>query len=271
MQIKPLIPLAAILLVACAAPAVPPKGPAATAEELARLSPDPAQAKLWREAVSKGAVAGIESASVHDAPVRRRKALVIPHKPVEPARVAFPETVVSGMVILAAPELDEEFSGTVRIKSAKGEFLQFDLGKGRTLNLQTKVRGGPLRARAGETATLLLRRGSPFQRNDVLAIKLAEDDLVYALVGSDEPVRLSIASHSLSAEQIGELERNAMRVQVTIGGETRTLKPGDQADFQATGLTVKVLASVAVQGESAHVLPGQPYRLELLGWRTTVR
>lgn len=256
-----------IVLCACAVPTAPPKDAAAVGAAQARVSSDSSQIQLWEEAARSGALDGIEAAHVSDEVVKRRKVPEIPNRPAEAARVAFPETLASGMVVRAAPELEEEFSGTAKLLSAEGEFLDLDLGQGRTLSLQTKVAGNPLRVKQGETATLLYRRGDPFERNDLVALKLDQDDLVYALVGSKEPVRLNVPTHSLSATQTGKPMRNSMSVEVTVGDETLTLEAGEEKDFPAGGLTVFVLASVAVQGEAAHVLPGQPYRLELLAWR----
>ncbi len=269
MKTKWLIYLAAVPLLACETPYTPPRSAADAAEAQAKLSTDPAQARLWREASGTAAVSGIETALIDGAAVQRRKALRILDRPAKSARVAFPTTLDTGIVVLAAPELREGFSGTARVQSAEGEFLDLDLGNERILRLQAKVGGTALRARAGDLAQILFRRGDPFRRNDVISVRLPEDELVYALVGSNRPVRLSIPTHELIARQTGKPRRNSMAVAVTLGGETKTLQAGDQTDFRASGLTVKILASVAVQGESANVLPGRPYRLELLGWRTS--
>ena len=64
------------------------------------------------------------------------------------------------------------------------------------------------------------------------------------------------------------LQQNAAAVRLTLRGQTHVLAPGEQADFAAADVTVKVLSSIAVEGESANAVEGDPYRLELLGWRT---
>lgn len=267
MRAVPLFIIMFVLMVGCTTTGTT-RGGASTAEIQAELSTDPAQAELWREAVKNDAVSGIENAFVEGPVVKERKIVWVADRQVKSKRIKIPEAVHSSVRVLATPEFKEEFTDTVRVKSVDGEFLVLDLGKGRTLNLQTKVRGERLRARVGEMARIQLRQGEPFRRNDLVALKLPEDDLIYALVGSKEPVHLKVDIHSLSAKQIGKSEQNSMSVQVVIGGESRILKQGQQADFQQSKLTVKIVASIAVLGEAANVLPGQPYRLELIGWRT---
>ncbi len=59
-----------------------------------------------------------------------------------------------------------------------------------------------------------------------------------------------------------------MAVKLSAGRESRALEPGERAVFRQAGLAVELRANIAVQGESANALPGRPYRIELLGWRT---
>jgi hypothetical protein len=179
----------------------------------------------------------------------------------------FPESVTGAVVLQELPELDAAFSGSATVQSAGGEFLALDLGGGQLIRLHAKVRGGPLTAQVGEQAQLYLRRGDPFARNDILALRLPADELVHALVGNNGPVRFTIPTRELTVAQTGSVEGNTMPVTVSMGSEAHTLRPGEQADFR-TGLTVQVVASVAVQGEAANALPGRPYRVEILGWRT---
>lgn len=266
-----LIALIAILVTACPARVKPPQDAGGVGQEQAALAVDPGQVKLWQEAAGNGARPGIEALLVEHEVVRKRKLIVVAEQPMTSERVAFPEAVSSGMRVLAVPKVPEAYAGAARVRTMEQEFIDLDLGDGRILSLQAKVDGNPLRVRVGETAQLLLRRGDPYQRNDILAVKLEQDDLIHALVSDPEPVSLSIPSHGLAAEQTGVPERNTMSVKVTVGGETHTLRPGEQAGFSAAGLTVKVLASVAVQGPAAFALEGDPYRVELLGWRTRMQ
>jgi hypothetical protein len=197
--------------------------------------------------------------------------LQIAARPAEQARVPFSPEVQSALAVLAMPEIEQTFSGAARVASVDGEFVTLDLGRDRLLRLQARVGDEPLRARPGETAQLFLRQGDVYERNDVVAVKLEQDDLIYTLVGGDSPVRVDVPSHGLTAVQVGEPEQNSMNANITVGNETHELAPAEQAIFRSAGLTIKVLASVAVQGEAVHALEGEPYRLELLGWRTRVQ
>lgn len=266
-------PLIVVPLVGCQAPTLPPSDALSAGETQSSLAVDSEQANLWLEAARSGATPGIQNFQVRDAAAALRPRLVvqITDQPAEQQRLAFPADVPSGLAVLGLPDIDRSYTGVARVSAVDGEFVTLDLGESRLLELHAKVRGGPVRARPGETAELMFRQGDPYERNDLLAVKLEDDDLLYTLVGGNTPVRLSISSHGLNAVQLGEPDRNMMNVRVTIGSEARTLRAGDEAIFSQAGLTVKVLASVAVQGEAANALEGEPYRLELLGWRTTAR
>lgn len=269
MRMQCLLILTGLMLVGGCAPAPEaPKDAREAARTQAELSTDAEQARLWQEAAESGTTAGMEQLSVEGSPVRTRQPAVVPDQAVEAQRKAYPETIQSAVTVVSAAELDAPFSGPARVASTDGEFLTLDLGEERVLSLQTKVRGGPLRVKEGETAELLYRAGDPFARNDVIALKLEDDDLLYALVGADGPVSLELEAFDLTAKQVGEPKDNTMAVEISSGGESHTLSAGEQATLRKPGLTVEVKASVAVQGESAYALPGRPYRIELLGWRT---
>ena len=65
-----------------------------------------------------------------------------------------------------------------------------------------------------------------------------------------------------------KLQHAMRRVTLSLDGESRVLVPGEQANFGAAKMTVKLLSSLAVEGESANAIEGDPYRVELFGWRT---
>ena len=262
-RFAPLIPA---IWIACAPADTAPGRASEIAEGQAALATDSSQARLWREAINEGAAAPLAEAHT-DEPVAGGARLVVTDRPGRASQEAFPASVDAALVLAEAPDLDEPYAGTARVQSASGEFLTLDLDGAGTLSIHSRVGGRALRAAEGEVAEVLFRRGTPFARDDVLGVRLERDDLVYALVGADEPVRFDITSHAIRVAQVGEPEGNVLSVSLTVGRETQTLNIGDQVDFRA-GLTVKLLASVAVQGQAANALPGRPYRVELLGWRT---
>lgn len=264
MRTQTIVSLVALLLVACERA---PRSAADAAAAQAELATDTAQAQLWREA--QGQAQGLERLAVDSAAVRRLTPVEVPDRAQQSRPQPFPAEVDAGFMIHSLPPLEAPFSGPVRVASVDGEQLVLDLGEQRQLRLQAKLGGGPPRVRAGESGQLDIRvSGDPFARNDIVVLRLPGDEMVYALVGANAPVRLRMPARGLTAVQTGQPERNMMPVAVTVGEETRTLRAGEQADFRAARLTVKVLASVAVQGEAANALPGEPYRIELLGWRT---
>jgi hypothetical protein len=183
----------------------------------------------------------------------------------------------SGFVVIEAPDQVDRYSGTVRVTAIEGEFLTLDLGGKGTLVLQAKVRGGPLRATAGEKGKIVFRRGDPFARNDLVSLKLPDDALLYAVDGGREPVRMTAKSFGFTARQLtgsdakGEAaapQPNTAALRLTLDGETHLLRPGDQARFSAAKMTIELWASLAIEGESANAIEGDPYRVELFGWRT---
>jgi hypothetical protein len=231
------------------------------------LTTDPSQARLWQEAIAKNTVRGLDRAEIANMPVAQIKPLRIRDRPSASIRQPLPATVPSALIIVNEPQLEQPFSGTARIVGVLGEFLTVELAPQQVLELQVKVQGGPLRTRAGETFPAYFRQGDPVRRDDILAMKLSQDDLIYALVGGRGPVRIVVPVYNMTANQTGSAKQNVLGVEVSIGGETRTMQQGEEAQFRASGLTVKVLASIAAQGQSINVLP-EPNRLEILAWRT---
>jgi hypothetical protein len=189
----------------------------------------------------------------------------VPQQPEQP----FDPSIDAGLAFVEAPVMMTPFTGAARVSAASGEYLTLDLGEGRTLRLHAKVAGAALRAQAGEQAQVWFSHsGEPTLANDRLALRLPQDELLYALVGDTGLVTVTLPPFRMSARQLEPLENGTARVQVTVGRETRTLGNGETASFDTGSLTVRVLASVAVRGPAANALPGEPFRLHLLGWRT---
>ena len=267
----------ALSLAACQSPGEPFATDSSVAEAQAKLATDPAQAELWQQAAENDSAAGITDVPVPDEPVIAPSALTIADQPAEMARVPFPVTMDSGIVIVAVPDQMDKFAGTASITAVEGEFLTLDLGGKGNLVVQAKVRGGPLRASVGDKGQVSFRQGDPFRRNDMLMLKLPNDALLYEVVGGQKPVRLSSKTFGLSAHQLTVSESrklksvpqpNSTALRLSLDGESRVLVPGEQANFGAAKMTVKLLSSLAVEGESANAIEGDPYRVELFGWRT---
>lgn len=263
------IVLIAIAAVGCGQATAPPDDTTDAAHAQAGLSTDPEQARLWQEVAERGGAADLEAAVVESGAVQTRTPVTVEGKPIEAQTAEFPEAMASGLAVLALPEMaEDELLVTAQVAASDGEFLTLDLGDHGTLQVQAKIGGRALRAAAGETAQVRVRRGTPFERNDFLAIRLERDQVLHALVGGTEPVRISAPELLLEAVQFGEPEGNAMAVSVQVSrANPRILRMGEETEV--AGLTVKVLASVAVQGEAAYALPGEPYRLEILAWRSS--
>jgi len=239
------------------------------AKAQAELTPDTAQARLWAQAATAGTGPAAPGLHLEAGAVRQRVAVRISERSTQQGEPVFPPDVQAGLAMLAAPALAEPFSGTARVGSVRGEVFTLDLGEGRVLRLHAKVGGGPVRAAAGDSARLFYRTsGDPFFRNEAIDLQLPGDRLVYALVGAAAPVRLEIPGAGVRAAQVERPDSNTMAVALTVGREGRTMRPGEEVEFPRAQLTVRLLASVAVQGEAAHAVEGDPYRIELLAWRT---
>jgi hypothetical protein len=249
----------ALALAACGK-SEPPSTPADAIKAQAELSTDPRQKELWEAAGKSEPPAGLEKLHAGEQSVATRERVVIADQEV----IATPQPLGEGISAdLAA------YTGQARVTAVRAEnqVIELDVGKGASVRLQAKARNGALRIAAGETVQVVVREGDPAQRNDLVAIRAKGDDFAYSLVGGNSPVRLDIEMFKLVATQAGESKGNSMDVTVAIGNERRSLSPGDESAFKSSGLTVKVVSSVAAQGEDANRLP-EAYRLELLVWRT---
>lgn len=258
----------ALTLAACAK-TEPPSTPEDAIRAQAELATDAKQKELWAAAAKGEAPSGLENLHAGAESVSTRERVVIPDAPLDARIQPLGEGIAAAARVVEAPPDLAEFTGSARVAAVRAEtnLIEIDVGKGAPLRLQAKARNGALRIAAGEPVQVALREGDPARRNDLVAIRAKDDDFAYTLVGGMEPVKLDIPLFRLTAAQAGAARGNSMDVTVSLGGERRTLAPGDEAAFKTGGLTVKVLASVAAQGEDANRLP-EPYRLELLVWRT---
>jgi len=260
----------ATLLCACRDVQVP-RDPGMMARKQAELVQDPDQRRLWEQVARTGVPRGMETLVLRGDSVRRATPATIPDRAAPPGRRPFPTTLDTAVTLRRAPELDEPFRGTARIAAVDSEFIAVDLPSGLRVELQAKIEGNPLRAGVGTDAEVFYRMGVPTRRNDILALKLPEEDLVDALVGDDRPVRIDVPDYALRAWQSGDPGRSPMDVTIEVGGETRTLHVGERAEFGNAALTVEVTCSVMVSGTDADNVAGRSHRLELLAWRTRPR
>jgi len=270
-RMKPVVLLAVATLL-CGCRDVPvPRDPAVMARNQAELVQDPDQRRLWEQVAMSGGARGTETLVLPKNSVRRATPATIPDRSAPPVRHPFPTTLDTAVVLRTAPEIDQPFRGTARIAAVDSEFIALDLPTGLRVELQAKIEGNPLRARVGTDAEVFYRMGVPTRRNDVLALTLPEENLVYALVGDDRPVRIDVPGYALTAWQTGDPDRSPMDVTISVGGETRTLRVGEQAEFGQAALTVMATCSVATSGAAADNAPGRSHRLAILAWRTRPR
>jgi hypothetical protein len=260
-----------ILLTACGGPTQRPSDAAGNAQKTGELAANPEQARLWKEAAEKNKQ-GLEKIPLPNRPVQQRPVATVPNTTVQTTPTGLPQGMQGGIRIISFPNLPGEaaksFNNTAQVRRVEGEQIELDLGQQRTLTLYAKARGGPLRARAGESSQLDLRfRDDPFDRQQILALRLANGDgVISALDSGDKPVTLNIRLFRLTATQIGNPERNSMQVAVTVGGALQVLSQGQVVDFAQAGLTVGIVGSSAYVGPNAPAAEGRPYALNLVAW-----
>lgn len=265
------VSVAVVLLAACAPTPTdkPPKDSAGTAQALSQLATTPEQARLWTEAAGTGTAAGLEKIPVAEHPVQLRKRVVAPDQAIKPRPVGLPEGLRAGIRIVGAPALKEDsFSGTVQVRSVDAERLELDLGQQRILTLYARVRGGPMRAQAGQKAELDYRvRDDPFDRRQVVALRVETGDGIASILeGGSEPVTVQIPLFQLVASQVGKPEEGTMAVEVQIGSTKQVLTQGQIVEFPEHRLTVGVVASSAYVGADAYRAEGNPYAIRLVAW-----
>lgn len=242
--------------------------PAVIGQQQARLAGSSSQAALWEAAAAANSVEGIQTAVTNPEVVAQRRPVTVVEKTDIASKFgSFPENLATGVVARALPEIEPDFVGRAVVDAVEDEIVQFDLGGRRLLALQAKVKGFPLNVNEGDVAEIVVRQGDIYKPNDVVAVALPDDDVIRALVSDQGPVRIDLPTFAFSAQQIGEPKGNQMPVDVTISGESKVLAQGDEEEFSA-GLTVRLTASLAIQGPSVNALEGDPYRIELIAWRT---
>jgi hypothetical protein len=240
------------------------------ADQMSRLSADPKQAELWRQAAARSS-GNLEQVPVAARPVQLRDRATGASQPTQPKAVTLPPGMPNALRIVNVPELPRgAFAGSARITRVEGERVELDLGENRVLSLLVRSQSSPLRAKAGDSAQLELRlRTDPHDRAEVVALRgPARDGIVSVLESGPKPVTVRVALFSLTATQVGNPARGSMDVQVTAGDERQVLSQGRVAEFKRAGLSVGVVASLAVTGEDVNREEGQPYSLRLLAWPT---
>ena len=177
-----------------------------------------------------------------------------------------PETLTTAVYLLEVPDFEEPFEGMARPVAVKGDVLEFDLGKDRTLVVQAKAGGRVPSLERDTEVKLHLRIGDPMQRNDILEISGESLSLGWALVGGMQPVVVTLGSLGLEARQVGEPEDGLMAVEVSVGDVSKVLTEfAEPVLLEGTGVTVHVLGSVGAVGEAVGVVP-ERYRLEVAAW-----
>lgn len=247
----------------------PPKDAKQATQKAAQLATTEQQKRLWQEAADKGIT--LESVPVVQQPVETRKPVVVQERKVEAKPTKLPAGMLSGMRILAAPFLPEgRFSGSATVLRAEDERLELDLGQKRLLVLNARLRGGAVRAKAGEQVTLDYQvNDDPYDRRQLLALKTQQGDgLVSVLHGDKKPVELQIPMFQLTVKQVGRPKQQRMNVEVTVGEERQVLTAGQIVEFKQAGLIVGLIASIAYEGEQAPVAEGNPYAINLVAWRS---
>jgi hypothetical protein len=244
----------------------------------AKLS-DSNQAELWADLADEYPKKTARGLFDPKHAVSTRQVSTVPNLEHEPRRVPFSETVRNGFVLFTAPAPPIDFTGRALL-SQKGEFLKLDLGEGRAVELQAKVRGGPVCGCEGCSedcqnvpANVVFRSSGSLRRpgpgDAVLIIELADDLLFYGVFSAERPLAVEVEELGLRARQLESLSGPPLPVEVRVGtDDPKVLAPAQQADFPQAGLTVKIVVSMALGDESRHLLPGPRYRFEIHGWRT---
>lgn len=240
------------------------------AQKQSELATNQDQQRLWKE----GNKQGLEKIPQPGQGVELRQPAAVPNTAIQSKPAPLPEGLQGGVRIVSLPQMsgaaEKAFNNKVQVRRVEGEQIELDLGGQGLLSLYARARGGALRASVGEEAQLDLRfRDDPFDRQQILALRLANGDgVVSALDSSDQPVTVNIPLFRLVATQTGKPEKDLMNVMVTVGGERKVLSPGQVVDFPAAGLTVGLVGSDAFVGERANAAEGRPYALNIVAWPT---
>ena len=161
---------------------------------------------------------------------------------------------------------DKPLETSGRVVGVQAEMLTIEAPEG-IVQLQTRVGGRTLTLAEGDEVDVEVRTGSAFQRSDYVQIRGEKDALGYALVGGEKPVTIELSFFELTARQDGSRTAdNSMGVTVQVGDESQRIDElGEVLHFEAAGLSVQVLASIAADEETAAILP-ESHRLEIVVW-----
>lgn len=161
---------------------------------------------------------------------------------------------------------DKPLQMSGRVVGVQAEMLTIEGPEG-TVKLLTRVGGRTLTLMEGDEVDVEVRSGSVFQRSDYVQIRGEKDALGYALVGGEEPITIELSFFELTARQDNSRTAdNSMGVTVQVGNESQRIDElGEVLHFEAAGLFVQVLASIAADEETAAILP-ESHRLEIVVW-----
>ncbi len=153
-----------------------------------------------------------------------------------------------------------------RVLGVQAQMLIIETPEG-TIQLHARVGGRTLALTEGDEVDVDIQIGTPFRRSDYVQVRGEKDALGYALVGGESPVTIELSFFDLTARQEGRrADDNSMGVTVRVGDESQRVdKVGETLHFQAAGLFVQVLASIAADEHTAAVLP-ESHRLEIAIW-----
>lgn len=264
------ITIFALAVLGSCGPKTQRKDAASDGQKQSELTTNQEQARLWKEANKQG----LEKIPQPENPVQLRQQPGVANTAIQTKAQPLPQGLQGGISVIALPQLGDAdakaFANSVRVRSVEGERIELDVGGQGVLSFYARARGGPLRAGSGEEARLDLRyRDDPFNRQQILALRMANGDgIVSALDTGDKPITLTIPLFQLIARQLRPTERYHMDVEVSVSGETQTLKPGQLAEFRKAGITVGIVGSDVFTGEGANAVEGPPYALNIVAWPT---
>jgi hypothetical protein len=245
------------------------KDPASRVKAMSQLATTPEQKRLWNEAAAGARAAGLDTMPVVDRAVEVRKQVQVPDKGVQSLASELPKSLISGVLVLSAPQIKgNAFTGTARVTRIDGEKVDLEIGPKLTFGLQVRVRGGALKVETGETGRMEYRAGnSVFSRQMILGVLFEKGDgFLTVLEGGSKPVTVQVPTFKLTATQIGNPEKDTMKVEVRVGGSRQMLTQGQIYSFKEEHLVIGLVGSTAYTGDKAFAVEGDPYSINLIAW-----
>jgi len=224
------------------------------------------QQELWQRHAGSANLARLQAGTGE---VTAARVLEVDSSPTAQVEERLPPQVATQVLMESVPDQalgDKPLVTRGRVVNVQAERLTIEAPEG-MVQLQIRVGGRTLALREGEEVDIEIRTGSPFRRSDYLQVKGEKDALGYALVGGEGPVTIELPLFNLTARQEDpRADRNTMGVTVRVGEESQRIDElGDTLRFEAAGLFVRVLASIAADEKTAALLP-EPHRLEIIVW-----